>query len=147
MTRPIQNNVTPATREEPNEKLMQQLRPKVEEVVRKLVERAVDVPEHEEFGAIEFRDAGLNLANDVRQATVASWKKGVARGNKWQGSVWSLRVGQVAAAGTYHMVDWQVGIGLGGKCLWGRRTDWRFQVFASPGPLHTIPVCYLRPYQ
>ena len=56
---------------------MLQLRPKVEEAVRKLVERAVDVPEHEEFGAIEyeFRDAGLNLANEVRQATVASRKK------------------------------------------------------------------------
>jgi hypothetical protein len=42
-----------------------------------MVERAVDVPEHEEFGAIEYeyRDAGLNLANDVRQATLASRKK------------------------------------------------------------------------
>jgi hypothetical protein len=77
MARPIKNSAAPATREERIEELMQQLRPKVEEVVRKLVERAVDVPEHEEFGAIEyeFRDAGLNLANDVRQATVASRKK------------------------------------------------------------------------
>jgi hypothetical protein len=65
------------TREEQIEALMQQLRPKVEEVVRKLVERAVDVPEAEEFGAIEyeFRDAGVNLANEVRQASVASRKK------------------------------------------------------------------------
>ena len=65
------------TREEQIEALMQQLRPKVEEVVRKLVERAVDVPEAEEFGAIEyeFRDAGVGLANDVRQASVASRKK------------------------------------------------------------------------
>jgi hypothetical protein len=65
------------TREERIEELMQQLRPKVEEAVRKMVERAVDVPEHEEFGAIEyeFRDAGLNLANDVRQASLASRKK------------------------------------------------------------------------
>jgi len=56
---------------------MQQLRPKVEEAVRKLVERAVDAPEHEEFGALEyeFRDAGLGLANEVRQATLASRKK------------------------------------------------------------------------
>jgi hypothetical protein len=77
MARPIKNSAAPATREERIEGLMQQLRPKVEEAVRKLVERAVDVPEHEEFGAIEyeFRDAGLNLANDVRQATVASRKK------------------------------------------------------------------------
>jgi hypothetical protein len=42
-----------------------------------LVERAVDVPEAEEFGAIdfEFRDAGQKLANEVRQAAVASRKK------------------------------------------------------------------------
>jgi hypothetical protein len=65
------------TREERIEGLMQQLRPKVEEVVRRLVERAVEVPEHEEFGAIEyeFRDAGLELANEVRQAGLASRKK------------------------------------------------------------------------
>jgi len=57
--------------------LIQELRPKVDEVVRKLVERAVDVPEHEEFGAIEyeFRDAGQQLVNDVRQASLASRKK------------------------------------------------------------------------
>ena len=56
---------------------MQQLRPKMEEALRRMVERAVDVPEHEEFGAIEyeFRDAGLNVANEVRQASLASRKK------------------------------------------------------------------------
>lgn len=77
MARSVKNSSAPATREERIEELMQQLRPKVEEVVRKLVERAIDVPEHEEFGAIEyeFRDAGLNLANDVRQASLASRKK------------------------------------------------------------------------
>jgi hypothetical protein len=66
-----------STREEQIESLMKQLRPKVEEALRKLVERAVDVPEAEEFGAIEyeFRDAGLGLANEVRQAAVASRKK------------------------------------------------------------------------
>ena len=65
------------TREEQIAALMEQLRPKVEETVRRLVERAVDVPEAEEFGAIEyeFRDAGLGLANEVRQAAVASRKK------------------------------------------------------------------------
>lgn len=65
------------TREERIEAIMNQMRPKIDEVVRKLVERAVDVPEKEEFGAIdlEFRDAGLKLANDVRQASVASRKK------------------------------------------------------------------------
>lgn len=66
-----------STREEQIESLMNLLRPKVDETLRKLVERAVDVPEAEEFGAIEyeFRDAGLDLANEVRQATVASRKK------------------------------------------------------------------------
>ena len=65
------------TREEQITALMEQLRPKVEETLRRLVERAVDVPEAEEFGAIEyeFRDAGQALANDVRQATLTSRKK------------------------------------------------------------------------
>jgi hypothetical protein len=65
------------SREERVQAIMEELRPKIDEVVRKLVERAVDVPEKEEFGAIdlEFRDAGLKLANDVRQASVASRKK------------------------------------------------------------------------
>jgi hypothetical protein len=65
------------TREERIEAIMQELRPKVEATVRRMVERAVDVPESEEFGAIdfEFRDAGLEMANEVRQASVASRKK------------------------------------------------------------------------
>ena len=59
------------------ESIMEQLRPQVEATVRQMVERAVDVAESEEFGAIdfEFRDAGQKLANDVRQASVASRKK------------------------------------------------------------------------
>lgn len=67
----------PASRDERIEELMEQLRPKMEEALRRMVERAVDVPEHEEFGAIEyeFRDAGLNVANEVRQASLASRKK------------------------------------------------------------------------
>ena len=65
------------TREQRIEAILKELRPKVEETVRHLVERAVDVPEAEEFGAIdfEFRDAGQQLANVVRQASVASRKK------------------------------------------------------------------------
>ena len=57
--------------------LLKELQPKVDAVVRQLVERAVDVPEAEEFGAIdfEFRDAGQKLVNEVRQASVASRKK------------------------------------------------------------------------
>jgi hypothetical protein len=56
---------------------LKELGPKVEATVRRLVERAVDVPEAEEFGAIdfEFRDAGQELVNEVRQASVASRKK------------------------------------------------------------------------
>ena len=65
------------SRQQRIEAIMQQLRPKVDQVVRQLVEKAVDVPEAEEFGAIdfEFRDAGLELVNDVRQAAVAGRKK------------------------------------------------------------------------
>lgn len=65
------------SREERIEALMEQLRPKIEQVVRQMVERAVDVPEAEEFGAIEyeFRDAGVGIANEVRQASLASRKK------------------------------------------------------------------------
>jgi hypothetical protein len=66
-----------ATREQRIEALMNELRPKVEATVRHLVERALDVPEAEEFGAIEleFRDAGQHLVNEVRQASLASRKK------------------------------------------------------------------------
>jgi N-acetylglucosamine kinase-like BadF-type ATPase len=65
------------TREQLIEAIMKELRPKIDETVRKMVERAVDVPEAEEFGAIdfEFRDAGQKLASEVRQASVASRKK------------------------------------------------------------------------
>ena len=66
-----------ATREQRIEAIMKELRPKIEQTVRQMVERAVDVAEAEEFGAIdfEFRDAGLQLANEVRQASVVSRKK------------------------------------------------------------------------
>jgi len=68
---------TNETREQRIEAIMQQLRPKIDETVRQMVERAIDVPEKEEFGAIdfEFRDAGQKLANDVRQASMVSRKK------------------------------------------------------------------------
>jgi hypothetical protein len=70
-------SVAEPTREERITVLIEQLRPKVEDTLRRLVERAVDVREAQEFGAIEyeFRDAGLDLANEVRQAAVASRKK------------------------------------------------------------------------
>jgi hypothetical protein len=65
------------TREQRIEAIMKVLRPQIEQTVRQMVERAVDVPEAQEFGAIdfEFRDAGQNLANEVRQASMASRKK------------------------------------------------------------------------
>jgi hypothetical protein len=65
------------TREQRIEAIMKELRPKVEATVRQMVERAVDIPEAEEFGTIdfEFRDAGQQLASEVRQASVASRKK------------------------------------------------------------------------
>lgn len=76
MSKPVATAIA-ETREQRIESIMKDLRPKIEEQVRKLVERAVDVPEAEEFGAIdfEFRDAGQKLASDVRQASVASRKK------------------------------------------------------------------------
>jgi hypothetical protein len=66
-----------ASREARIAALLEQLRPQLEQTLRHLVERAVDVPEAEEFGAIEyeFRDAGQRLVNEVRQATLASRKK------------------------------------------------------------------------
>jgi hypothetical protein len=77
MSAPTAAAAAPETREQRIEAIMKELRPKIEETVRQMVERAVDVPAAEEFGAIdfEFRDAGLNLANEVRQASVASRKK------------------------------------------------------------------------
>lgn len=65
------------TREQRIEAILKELQPTIDAVVRKLVERAVDVPEAEEFGSIdvEFRDAGQELVNQVRQASVASRKK------------------------------------------------------------------------
>ena len=65
------------SREERIEAILKELRPKIDAAVRQMVERAVDVPEAEEFGAIdfEFRDAGQQLTNEVRQASVASRKK------------------------------------------------------------------------
>jgi predicted O-methyltransferase YrrM len=65
------------TRQQRIEAILKELRPKIEATVRQLVERALEVPEAEEFGPIDFvfRDAGQQLANDVRQAALASRKK------------------------------------------------------------------------
>jgi hypothetical protein len=65
------------SRQQRIEAIMQELRPQIEQTVRQLVDRAVDVPEAEEFGSIdfEFRDAGQKMVNSIRQASVASRKK------------------------------------------------------------------------
>jgi hypothetical protein len=77
MSTPSSSAALHETREQRIEAIMKQLRPKIEQTVRQMVERAVDVPEAQEFGTIdyEFRDAGQKLANDVRQASLASRKK------------------------------------------------------------------------
>jgi hypothetical protein len=77
MSTPSPSAALNQTREERIEAIMKQLRPKIEQTVRQMVERAVDVPEAQEFGTIdlEFRDAGQKLANEVRQASLASRKK------------------------------------------------------------------------
>src|SRR5207245_5463643 len=66
------------TREERIEAILKELRPKIDAEVRKMVERAVDVSEAEEFGAIdfEFRDAGQKLASAVRSQCGEPEKKG-----------------------------------------------------------------------
>lgn len=76
MIKPTSSRPEP-TREERIEAIVKELRPKVEATIRQLAERAVDVPEAEEFGDIdfEFRDAGLGMANEVRRAALASRKK------------------------------------------------------------------------
>jgi hypothetical protein len=65
------------TREQRIEAILKEIQPKLEQMARQLVERAVDVPEAQEFGAIdfEFRDAGQQMAKEIRQASVASRKK------------------------------------------------------------------------
>lgn len=77
MPAPRDHAATVPTRQERIEAIMNELRPKIEATVRRMVERAVDVPEAQEFGAIdlEFRDAGQQLANEVRQAGLTSRKK------------------------------------------------------------------------
>jgi hypothetical protein len=77
MPAPGDDAATVQTREERIEAILKELRPKIEATVRRMVERAVDVPEAQEFGAIdfEFRDAGQQLANEVRQAGLTSRKK------------------------------------------------------------------------
>jgi len=77
MSAPCSSDDVNLTREQRIEAILKELRPTIEQTVRQMVERAVDVPEAQEFGTIdlEFRDAGQKLANDVRQASLARRKK------------------------------------------------------------------------
>jgi len=77
MSSPAPTDAASQSREQRIEAIMKQLRPKIEQTVRQMVERALDVPEAQEFGTIdfEFRDDGQKLANEVRQASLASRKK------------------------------------------------------------------------
>jgi hypothetical protein len=77
MSAPSVSSAAEETRAQRIEALLNQLRPILEATARQMVERAIDVPEAEEFGVIdfEFRDAGLKLATEVRQAALASRKK------------------------------------------------------------------------
>jgi hypothetical protein len=56
---------------------MEELRPRGDEILCQMVERVVDVPEHEEFGTIkyELRDASQHLGQTVQQAGLARRKK------------------------------------------------------------------------
>jgi hypothetical protein len=60
------------TREARIEAIMKQLRPMIEQSDRQMVERAVEILEAHEFGAVdfEFRGAGQKLVNVVRQASL-----------------------------------------------------------------------------
>ena len=77
MATPRSAAVVVETREARIAALMDQLRPQVERVLREMAERVVDLPEREEFGAVEyeFRDAGQRLANTMQQAGLESRKK------------------------------------------------------------------------
>lgn len=77
MSQPALPAAANQTREQRIAAIMEELRPKIDAEVRQMVERAVDVPEAQEFGAIdfEFRDAGQRLATAIRQTSLASRKK------------------------------------------------------------------------
>ena len=70
------------TRDQRIAAILAEVQPQLDALARRLAERAVDVPEAQEFGAIdlEFRDAGLDMANTIRPASLASRKKRGTRG-------------------------------------------------------------------
>jgi len=66
------------TREERIEAILKELRPKIDEAVRQLVERAVDVPEAEEFGAIDFEFRQVSLVSAAAGVDGAWGSEGAA---------------------------------------------------------------------
>ena len=70
------------TREQRVEAILEELRPKVDAVVRRLVERAVDVPEAEEFGPIDLSSSATRDKSWSTTSGKPAWragKKGVRR--------------------------------------------------------------------
>lgn len=68
---------TISERDQRVEAVMKELAPKIEEVVRQMVENVVSKPEKEELGAVEYelRDSSHQLAALVQEASMASRKK------------------------------------------------------------------------
>jgi hypothetical protein len=94
------------TRQQRIEEIMEQLRPKIDAAVRQLVERAVDVPEAEEFGAVdfEFRDAGQGFWSTRSGKLV--WRAGKKGLRRVERNVPLLRLrGQVSLVSTTAVVD------------------------------------------
>jgi hypothetical protein len=77
MAQPQRSTTPTATREERLDSLLKELRPKVDEIVRRMAEKWVDTPEHLELGAIEYtlRDGGQEVAATVHQTGLESRKK------------------------------------------------------------------------
>jgi hypothetical protein len=79
------------TRQQRIEAILEQLRPKIDAVVRQLVERAVDVPEAEEFGAIDAEHRMLYTAllytpdKEPRRYLVDFDLQALAQQVRWQG--------------------------------------------------------------
>jgi hypothetical protein len=70
--------VDPATeRQERIDAVMNELRPRLEAMLQKMVETIVDKPEAEELGAVEFelRDMGRDMVAAVQETGLASRKK------------------------------------------------------------------------
>ena len=70
-------SATPQDREERIQELLQRLRPNADQVLRRMAERLVDLPEGKAFGQIEYdlRDLAHGLAAASHQAGLEAGKK------------------------------------------------------------------------